>query len=685
MQNQSNQSVMRLVIVIATMAFFVLLAGSGVVWAAPPSQGTVPPPPPPKEATPVPPPPPPGLPSCCLPGIAFSSMRDGNEEIYLMRYDGTGLTRLTNLAAVDREPAPSPDGLRIAFVSSRDDPDPQNCGKDGKPNCIYHIYVMNVDGSNVTRLTNTPAQDTMPTWSNGGIALAFVSNRDDPAPTTCGQTGKPACITHIYLMNVDGSGQTRLTSNPVATPNAANWDPNFAPDDTKIAFVSNRDGNSEIYVVNIDGGNLTRLTTNPTSDAHPAWSPDGKMLAFETNREGAYRIFTMNANGSNQLRITSVAGEDRHPIWLPGCAERIVFASNREGGAFRIFAVDPDGANITRLTSAPTGAAATAPDDFPAWSGLPEALRVPGPCCVPGVTFDSIRDGNPEIYIMRDDGARLTRLTVNGAKDMNPAPSPDGTRIAFQSNRDGRFQIYVMNVDGGGLTRLTNNNSDDTEPIWSNNRANIAFTSNRDDPNPATCGASGKPCVTHIYVMSETGGGARRVTSNPDSNVSAVNSGAVWSPDNKKLAFVSNRDGNDEIYVINVDGSGLTRLTNNAASDTSPSFSPDGTRLVFESNRDGRPQLYTMKSDGTDVKRLTTSNGDDRKPYWCPSCVERIVFSSNRDGVNLVYAINADGTGLARLTSPLPNVAWNDDNPAWSGLPVRLPIPVPMIKLGASR
>lgn len=685
MKDQAHSRRTRVLMVLVVIGLFAIVASSGVVWSAPPAQGTIPPPETPEPGTPVPPPPPPGLPSCCLPGIVFSSLRDGNEEIYIMRYDGSGLTRLTNLTAIDREPAPSPDGTRIAFVSSRDDADPQNCGKDGKPNCVFNLYVMNIDGSNVTRLTNTVAQDTMPVWSNGGSALAFTSNRDDPDPKTCGQSGKPACVTHVYLMNINGSGQTRLTSNPVANPNAANWDPNFSPDDTKIAFVSNRDGNAEIYTINSDGSNLTRLTNNPANDAHPAWSPDGKQIAFETNREGSFRIYTMNANGSNQLRITSVQGEDRRPIWLPGCAERIVFASNRDGGVFRIFAVDPDGSNLTRLTSAPAGATATTPDDFPAWSGLPETLRVPGPCCVPGVAFDSIRDGNPEIYIMRDDGARLTRLTVNPARDSNPAPSPDGTRIAFQSNRDGRFQIYVINVDGGGLTRLTNNNSDDTEPIWSNNQANIAFTSNRDDPNPATCGTAGRPCVTHIYVMSQTGGGARRVTANPESNLSAVNSNAVWSPDNKKLAFVSNRDGNDEIYVINVDGSGLTRLTNNPASDTHPTFSPDGTRIAFESNRDGRPQLYTMKSDGTDVKRLTTINADDRKPYWCPSCVERIVFSSNRDGVNLIYAINADGSGLVRLTSPLPNAVWTDDNPAWSGLPVRLPIPVPMITLGAGR
>ena len=650
-------------------------ANTPVIWAAPPQQGTVPPPPTPVTITPT-------LPfltgSCCLPGVAFQSNRDGNLEIYVMSYDGSHLTRVTLNPATDMRPGPSPDGTKISFASTRDDADPVTCGKPGKPSCVTHIYGMNVDGTGVTRLTDGAFQDIDPFWSSGGTRIAFVSNRSDPDPKTCGQAGKPDCALNIFLMNPDGTGITPLTTNPPNKPNAYNIDPSWAPDDSQIAFTSNRDGNDEIYAVNFDGTGLVRLTNNPAKDGHAAFSPDGTRLVFESNRDGKSQLYIMFSDGSEVVRLTNVAADDVHPIWIPGCAERIVFASNRDGATYRIFSIDPDGKNISRLTSAPQAAPVATEltgDDYPAWSGLPSTIRIPGPCCVPGIAFHSLRDGpTEEIYVMRSDGSRQTRLTINTARDMNPAPSPDGTRIAFQSNRDGRFQIYVMNIDGSGQTRLLTSGADDTEPAWSNDGSKIGFVSTRDDPNPQTCGQN---CIKNIYVMTANGSGVTRLT-----NVTkGVNTAIAWSIDGKRIAFQSNRDGNDEIYAMNADGSNVARLTNNAALDGHPTWAPDSTQIAFESNRDGNYQIYLMNADGSNVKRLTNNTAQDRRPYWCPSCVDRITFVSNRDGVNLIYAMSVLDLAQARLTTQLPGTAGQDDFPEWSGLPVRLPAPLPLAAL----
>lgn len=685
MQHSPRNTLKALVFVALGLVVLGILATGGALWAAPSAQngcGSVGPCPP----TPVPLP---GV-QCCLPGLAFTSNRDGNEEIYVMELDGSQFLRITNNPASDRQPAPSMDGTRIAFASNRDE-----------PNQFYHIYTMDVDGANVRRLTNGPGQDMNPIWATASNRIAFVSTRDDPNPLTCGTTGQPACITNIYVMNPDGSGVTRLTNNSPTNRYSVS-DPNWSPVSTRIAFVWNRDGNDEIYAMDADGGNLTRLTNNSAADGHPAWSPDGTRIAFETNRGGNYQVFTMNADGSNQVLVPmplDSTAQDRRPIWLPGCIERIVFASNRgDHQRFLVYAVDPDGKNLSRLTelgATPVSTSTTAGmidrDDFPAWSGLPSTMRVAGSCCVPAIAFDSTRDtkrdGNEQIYIMRVDGSWLTRLTYSAASDRRPAPSPDGTRISFESNRNGLYQIWMMNTDGFGQRSITSSRGNDIQPHWSNDGARLAFVSTRDDPNPATCGQVGKPpCAEHIYTMKPDGSDVFRLTTNPLTNTLAANENPTWSADSKRLAFQSTRDDPDastcgqagkpacisHVYLINADGTGLQLMPNSSTNDSHPFFSPEGTRLAFESMRSGKWQIYVQNVDGTNLKQVTDDakqQGENRRPYWCPTCVDRIVFASNRDSTTYnICTMRSDGSNQACVSAKNP-----DDNPAWSGLPIRWP------------
>ncbi len=312
-----------------------------------------------------------------------------------MNANGSGQTRLTDNSAIDYNPRWSPNGLRIAFASTRDDPDPDD------DNYIYNIYVMNADGSGQTRLTDNPARDSSPRWSPNGRRIAFVSTRDDPDPEDDNH------IYNIYVMNADGSGQTRLTDNP-----AADRGPRWSPNGRRIAFASTRDGNYEIYVMNANGSGQTRLTDNSALDLHPRWSPDGRRIAFASTRDGNYEIYVMNANGSVQTRLTDNPAADRDPRWSPD-GRRIAFASTRD---------DPDPDDDNRIYN---------------------------------------------IYVMNADGSGQTRLTYNSALDLDPRWSSDGRRIAFASTRDGNYETYVMNADGSGQTRLTYNSAFDLSPSWS--------------------------------------------------------------------------------------------------------------------------------------------------------------------------------------------------------------------------
>jgi Tol biopolymer transport system component len=143
-------------------------------------------------------------------------------------------------------------------------------------------------------------------------------------------------------------------------------------------------------------------------------------------------------------------------------------------------------------------------------------------------------------------------------------------------------------------------------------------------------------------------------------------SSPVWSADGQRLAFVTNRDGNAEIYTTGPSGTPLTRITNNAAEDGTPTWSPDGTKIAFESNRDtgvtGRTQLYVMNADGTGVVNLSTSPQDDGSPAWSPDGSKIAFARGPQDGNHDIWVTSsAGGAGV-----PLTNSPVDEDHPDWS-------------------
>ncbi len=147
----------------------------------------------------------------------------------------------------------------------------------------------------------------------------------------------------------------------------------------------------------------------------------------------------------------------------------------------------------------------------------------------------------------------------------------------------------------------------------------------------------------------------------------AAESGTAWSPDGTRIAFISHRDGNLEIYLVDVDGSRLTNLTNNPGADTDPAWSPDGTRIAFVSDRDGNEEIYVMDAGGTNVSRLTDDPGSDSYPSWSPKG-GRIAFLSSRgedsEFFKSLYIMNPDGSDVSRIIPGWENVF--NCVPVWS-------------------
>jgi WD40 repeat protein len=259
-------------------------------------------------------------------------------------------------------------------------------------------------------------------------------------------------------------------SATVASPNltknlGADSGPSWSPDGTQIAFVSDRDGNSEIYLMQSDGTDVRRLTNDSAIDEEPTWSPDGTRIAFVSDRTGNLDIFTVNGDGGGLIRLTRDQASDSAPAWSPD-GTRIAFVSDRDGNS-EIYTLEVDGSLVTRLTTTPEV------DGAPTWS--PDGKTI---------AFVTGRDGNKEIYVMQEDGTEPTNLTDNSATDQGPTWSPDSSRIAFESDRIGNTDIFVMSADGSDQIDFSNDLvGDDSQAAWSPDGNKLAFVSDRDGNN----------------------------------------------------------------------------------------------------------------------------------------------------------------------------------------------------------
>ena len=279
--------------------------GSGTSSNPPPGPPPAPPPPPPPAADP------PSLPTyvgtlSCSPctKIVFMSTSDDEREIeiYTVNADGTALTRLTENDSYDGEPAWSPDGQRIAFVSDRDfDPHGTEIWRD-------ELYVMDADGGNVRRLTFSPGGAWSPAWSPDGSRITYESIDSGSS--------------NLWQVPSEGGVPQLLFSTP-----GVDMQPAWSPDGSRLAIVSDwaaYDFVLDIYLINADGSGLTAVTDLNIFDQRdylvPAWSPDGSRIALAvTDRLGtleyANQVGLMNANGSG---LTLLPGTDQTSVGGPG-------------------------------------------------------------------------------------------------------------------------------------------------------------------------------------------------------------------------------------------------------------------------------------------------------------------------------------------------------------------------------
>jgi TolB protein len=221
----------------------------------------------------------------------------GNFDIFSVNSDGSQLVNLTNNQADDMNPGWSPDGKQIVFYSNR----------SGN----YEIYVMNVDGTSIKQLTYNLTDDTNPQWSSNGSWIAYISTK---------YLDNGSWYYEIYITNPNGTETTQLTKGVK---------PNWSPDSTNIAFSGGVNSYIEIFVIKPDGTELKNLSNSSADEFDFSWSPDSKFIAFVTNRDYNTEIYTVcvDCKDNRQINITNSPENDQKPSWSPD-GTQIAFLSD---------------------------------------------------------------------------------------------------------------------------------------------------------------------------------------------------------------------------------------------------------------------------------------------------------------------------------------------------------------------
>ena len=333
---------------------------------------------------------------------------------------------------------------------------------------------------------------------------------------------------------------------------------------------------------------------------------------------------------------------DWRPLGVSGLAKTSVSA---EGGNLRVelyaYSVDTGGLLVSKAYTGPaTRSRALA---LRVADAILQAIGEPPSFLDTRFAYSGNASGNKEIWLCDALGGAARQLTKNGSINLKPRWSPAGNALSYTGYAAGNADLYVADLAKGAIRRVSSR------------------------PGMNTGGAF-SPLGNLLAVTLSVGGDAEIFTIDAGAGreiarltrSAGIDSSPAWSPDGKQVAFVSERSGGPQVYVMNADGSGARRMTFQGSYNTDPIWSPDGSRIAWV-GRDGRFDVFHAQPDGKGAVRVTQGTGDNEDPSWSPDGAY-LAFSSTRRGGNHIWLASADGAFQAQVTSGKGGY----HNPAWS-------------------
>ena len=483
----------------------------------------------------------------------------------------------------------SPDGTALVYSATK--------GEGGG----WLTFITRLGEGTPSQIAAIPQNAIDPDWSPDGSRLLYAYYADPSKQ-----------IRDIYMVNVDGSGLVQLTNTPSINESSPAW----SPDGSRIAFVAaefseTTVAGSDIFIMNSDGSGVQQLTTNPEGDFDPAWSPDGTQLAFvsdrNANNDSNYEIYLVNADGSGEMRLTNNHYTDRWPTWRADLPDDGPIAACQPGMSPMADVTIPQGTRFTGAASflkvwrvRNSGTCTWTPAAYSLRLTDGEALGAAGTVTIPGAiqpgaTVDlAVAAAAPEA-----SGSHTgTWQIFDGAGQ--PVPGPDGQTgtlslsiqviepgnsllprlLYYISEEIGEAQLWRLEADARTRTQITH----EAQPVVSfaiSSQGKIAYISGNQ------------------LIAADRDGGAREVLLSLGEE--GWRPGLAWSPDGTKLAYalggIQIRDllsGLDRVLTTDSEGGPATRKVYEPYQ-----WSPDGTKLL------ARVYLW----EGAEMNILSASDG----------------------------------------------------------------------------